>query len=443
MPKRGYDVVIVGARCAGATLAAFLARAGARVLLLDRAGLPSDQLLSTHSIHPPGMDVLDEVGVGPAVRSVAPASRIVRMRVPQASFEVEFPEGRAEYCPRRKRLDGLLQQAAVAAGVELLDHTRVVSLIWENGRVSGVRTTNTDRGADRSFSAPLTVGADGRYSTVARLVGAGEYLGYDAPRAMYWGYWNAPSFWRTDPEYRFGMYFSWADNLPRVIFQTDHDQLMLGCCPPSHQTDAWRADPMGTLRAALAAEPVIGSVMGDSGPDGAIRGTVRERYFFRRAVGDGWALVGDAGHHKEVLLGDGITEALLQAKGLASAIGQGTDSALTHWWRARDVSALPLYYWGMELAALEPPWQLHWVVFSRFESHPELKQRFIAVLERQVSPFDLVPRLRMLGWTVGDALRGGWGVLGDLVSMSGRAVGMSRELRARRRLLVEAESAAG
>ena len=67
-----YDVVIVGARCAGATLATFLARAGASVLLLDKDPLSTDQILSTHTIHPPGLDVLDQVGVGDAVRAVAP-----------------------------------------------------------------------------------------------------------------------------------------------------------------------------------------------------------------------------------------------------------------------------------------------------------------------------------------------------------------------------------
>ena len=65
-----YDVVIVGARCAGATLATFLARAGASVLLLDKDPHSTDQILSTHTIHPPGLDVLDQVGVGNAVRAV-------------------------------------------------------------------------------------------------------------------------------------------------------------------------------------------------------------------------------------------------------------------------------------------------------------------------------------------------------------------------------------
>ncbi len=59
--------MIVGARCAGATLATFVARAGARVLLLDKDTLPSDYVLSTHLIGPAGIDVLDELGVGPAV----------------------------------------------------------------------------------------------------------------------------------------------------------------------------------------------------------------------------------------------------------------------------------------------------------------------------------------------------------------------------------------
>ena len=87
-----YDVVIVGARCAGATLATFLARAGASVLLLDKDRLPSDQILSTHTIHPPGLDVLDDVGVGDAVRAVAPPTHIVRLRKNDAFVDIEFPD---------------------------------------------------------------------------------------------------------------------------------------------------------------------------------------------------------------------------------------------------------------------------------------------------------------------------------------------------------------
>ena len=136
-----YDVVIVGARCAGATLATFLARAGASVLVLDKDRLPSDQILSTHTIHPPGLDVLDDVGVGVAVRAVAPPTRIMRLRKNETFVDIEFPHERAEYCPRRARLDGLLHDAATSAGVEVLDRTRVTSLVRDGDRVIGVRAT--------------------------------------------------------------------------------------------------------------------------------------------------------------------------------------------------------------------------------------------------------------------------------------------------------------
>jgi flavin-dependent dehydrogenase len=179
-----YDVVIVGARCAGATLATLLARAGASVLLLDKDRLPSDQILSTHTIHPPGLDILDEVGVGAAVRAVAPATHTVRLRKNDAFVDIEFSGGRAEYCPRRKRLDGLLQDAAASAGVEVLDRTRVTSLLRDGDRVVGVRAAGS-AGHEQVFRASLVVGADGRHSTVARHVEAEEYLAYDAPRAMF------------------------------------------------------------------------------------------------------------------------------------------------------------------------------------------------------------------------------------------------------------------
>ena len=181
-----YDVVIVGARCAGATLATFLARAGGSVVVLDKDRLPSDQILSTHTIHPPGLDVLDDVGVGDAVRSVAPPTRIMRLQKSEAFVDIEFPDGRAEYCPRRVRLDGLLQDAAVSAGVAVVDRTRVTSLLRDGDRVGGMRAAGPT-GQERVFRASLAMGADGRHSTVARQVDAEEYLAYDAPRAMYWG----------------------------------------------------------------------------------------------------------------------------------------------------------------------------------------------------------------------------------------------------------------
>jgi len=72
--RSGVDVAIVGGHCHGAALAALLSRAGASVVVIEKDPLHTDQVLSTHTIHPPAMDVLDEIGVGDAVRA-APSSR--------------------------------------------------------------------------------------------------------------------------------------------------------------------------------------------------------------------------------------------------------------------------------------------------------------------------------------------------------------------------------
>jgi len=437
--KPRYDVIIVGARCAGATLATLLAKAGASVLLLDKDRRGTDQILSTHTIHPPGLDVLDDVGVGAAVRAVAPPTHVVRLRKNDAFVDIEFPHDRAEYCPRRWRLDALLQDAAVSAGVELIDQTRVTSLVREGDRVFGVRAAGSV-GQEREFRASLVVGADGRHSTIARAVEAEEYLGYDAPRAMVWGYWNAPAFWRTDSAYPFGMYVANTNGHIRVIFQTDHNQLLIGSLPPVSQALAWRTHLQAALIADLASDATTGPLVAGSAPDGPVRGTLRERYFFRKAVGDGWALVGDAGHHKEFVIGDGITEALLQARSLAVAIAQGTVAALHRWWRARDVAALPYFFLGRDEGALGPPMLLQQVVFSQVAKTPSLRARMAATMEHQLSPLETFPVKQVLGWTLRTAFRGSLRVVPEFIAMARRGSADTRELQLRQRLLAEAEA---
>src|SRR5689334_7810344 len=66
-----FDVIVVGARCAGAPLAALLARRGLRVCVLERDRFPSDTL-STHAIQPTGVSVLRRLGVLEHLTRLAP-----------------------------------------------------------------------------------------------------------------------------------------------------------------------------------------------------------------------------------------------------------------------------------------------------------------------------------------------------------------------------------
>jgi menaquinone-9 beta-reductase len=432
-PPAKYDVIVVGARCAGAALATLLARRGARVLLLERDRLGSDQVLSTHTIHPPGMEILDAIGAGDAVRSAAPPMTAIRIGKSGTFVEVEYGEGRAEYCPRRQRLDSLLQNAASAAGVELLERTRVTALVREEGRVTGVRAIGAE--GEMEWHAGLVVGADGRRSTVAALAGADEYLAYDAPRAMYWGYWSVP---QPEENGRRVMYIHNDQGRVRVVFHTDGGELLIGSLPPVAEALLWRASPREALERDLKADRHIRPLIERGELGGSIRGALRERFFFRRGAGPGWALAGDAGIHKEFIIGDGITEALIQAESLAGAIAEGSDAALERWWRARDVAALPMYCFGEDEGKTCAPPELQRIMIGVASARPDLRLRLSEVMEHRRSPYDVFPLKEVVRAAAGSLLRGKVGVAAEFVAMGKRASAVGRELRVRQRLLERA-----
>lgn len=429
-------MVIVGARCAGAALAAFLARRGIAVLAVDKDPLPSEQVLSTHTVHPPGMDVLDQLGVGDAVRSVTPPMQLFRLAKGESAVDIPLRDGRAERCPRRERLDGLIQDAARAAGAELRDRTRVVGLLRQGDRVTGVRLRT--RNGEEAVEAGLVVGADGRNSTVAQEVDAEEYLAYDAPRGMYWGYWDTPAVWRDPRRYPFDMYIGHVAGHIRAVFETDDDKLLIGSLPPVEKASEWSKDATAALLDNLTASPVTGPLVADAAPAEPVRGTLKERYFFRRGAGPGWVLVGDAGHHKEFVLGDGITEALLQARSLSTAIAENGDDALQRWWRERDVKALPLACFGRDEGSVGPPPRLQEHVFARLAQRPDMVAKMPAMIEHEISPYENLGPLLPLRCALGAALRGEPGCIKEFFAMARRGMEVGRELSRRRQLLAEA-----
>ena len=226
----------------------------------------------------------------------------------------------------------------------------------------------------------------------------------------------------------------------RVIFQTDHDQLLIGSLPPVEEARSWRHDPFAALRGNLEGDPVTGPLVAGAEPDGKPRGTLKERCFFRRAAGPGWALVGDAGHHKDYVIGDGITEALIQAKSLAEAVREGTETALARWWRARDVEVLPRYFWGMEEGSLGPPAFMEQTVFRRLGRDPVLARRMSRLPEHRCSPYDVLPISVIIRCLIGALLRGRLQVIPEFLAQGKRAADYRRELEQRQRLLESASS---
>ena len=174
---QGIDIVVVGGRCAGSPLATLLARSGLSVALVEQATFPRDTL-STHVFQTSALAFLNRLGVLSALRATA-APIVNQVDVRQEGFSSRGPAPQQPgdvggyMSVRRMLLDPILLEAAAAAGTEVLMGAKVTALVKDGGRVTGVRFTRN--GSEQALKAELVVGADGRNSTVARLVGSRKY----------------------------------------------------------------------------------------------------------------------------------------------------------------------------------------------------------------------------------------------------------------------------
>jgi menaquinone-9 beta-reductase len=429
-----YDVIVVGARCAGASLAAFLGRAGARVLVVDADPLPSDMIMSTHALNPPAAAVLDELGILEPIREVTPDMRTVRVQFDDAVTDLEYAGKHVMIAPRRLLLDTLLQESATRAGAELRERTKVTGLVWEDGRVCGVRVERGGR--TETIHAPIVVGADGGNSTVARLAGAYEYCEYESPRPGYWAYWPEPAWFGTEVGHSFDLYMGMHGDRIRYIFRTDSNLVLLATTAPVETFERWRS---GDHRAAyledIRRDPAIAPLTEGAEPVSPIRGAFRIWYGFRQAAGPGWALVGDAGTVKDYTLGEGITDALLHAKLLAHAILEGTDGALQRYWMERDVESLPIFRFSQDWGEGDEVTELERVIYRHVSRSDALKQAIIATTTREIDPYEALPTGLVVRWALGAMLRGRLEVLPQLLAVGARTKSVAREVADRRFML--------
>jgi flavin-dependent dehydrogenase len=390
---RMFDVVIVGARCAGASTALLLARRGHQVLLVDRSTFPSDVTLSTHLVFPPGVAKLTSWGLGEqlAATGVPPLST-AHFDLGPFALDGTFPPAGAiahAYAPRRLLLDRLLVEAATAAGAQLWEATKVDALLTEaDGTVTGV--SGTARGGNPvSARGRLVVGADGTHSMVARTVRATEYHTCPPLAGTYFSYWS-------------GVDTRGVEFYPRTAravygWATNDNLSLVGANWTAADFPAVRTDIEGNYYQVLsdAAPELSERVRAGTREAKWIGGIIRS--YFRTPYGPGWALVGDAGYQKDPGTAQGITDALSHAELLATAIDEGltgqrpmTD-ALAHYARTRDQQALPMYQLTCALGALAPPTEQMQQFYNQLAGDLALTEQFLGVFAGTVPVAELFP----------------------------------------------------
>jgi 2-polyprenyl-6-methoxyphenol hydroxylase-like FAD-dependent oxidoreductase len=349
-----YDVIVVGARCAGSPTAMLLARKGYRVLLLDRATFPSDTL-STHVVQPLGVAALADWRL---------LERLVATGCPPIdtySFDfgpltISGSPGTADspvaYCPRRTVLDKLLLEAAVESGVEVRQGFTVSEILQERGRVVGIkgRSRNGHSFAER---AHCIVGADGWHSTVARAVQPEQYNEKPALQACYYSYWS-----NLAVDGRFEIYIRPNRGFAAV---PTHDGLTLVVGGwPLAEFETNKSDIAGTFAKAFELAPAFAARIRQAKRETRFAGACLPNYF-RKPYGAGWVLVGDAGYIKDSITAQGIHNAFRDAVRCTDALDQAFsgvrpfDEAMAAYQRERDEQALPAYEYTCQLATLTPP----------------------------------------------------------------------------------------
>lgn len=369
LPLRShYDVVVVGARCAGAATAMLLARQGAAVLAVDRSSYGADAL-STHALMRPGVvqlhrwGLLDHVALAgtPPIRQATFVYGEREIGVPiRARGGID-----ALFAPRRTVLDRILVDAARNAGADVRHRVDVVDLVrGPYGRIMGVELVDRE-GQLREVSAGIVIGADGIRSRVADRAGATTYRTCRHATALVFGYWSGL-------EAR-GYQWLHRPGIAGGVVPTNGGESCVFVAVPPERFLRWSPRDLepAFMDAIAEVSPVLSTSLATAQRVGALRSFAGTPGFLRKASGSGWALVGDAGYFRDPITAHGMTDALRDAELLARAIARGTPG-LDEYEGTRDTFATDILELSDAVASFA--WDLDQLAALHDALHAAMKQ---------------------------------------------------------------------
>ena len=380
-----YDVIVVGARCAGSPTGMLLARNGYKVLVVDKATFPSDTI-STHLIHPPGMAALRkwelrEKVVGTGCQAIDTYSfDLGPITLTGAPGTKEEP---VSYGPRRTVLDEILVNAASDAGALVREGFTVEAIDIDDGRVTGIRGHGKD-GKTVTEKARVVIGADGRHSVVARDTKPEQYNERPALQSSYYSYWSGlPMNGRFEAYSRGDRGFA--------VWPTNDDLTLVVGGWPIAQFDANRQDIEGNFMSMLDLVPSFGERVRSAKREDRFYGAFVPNYF-RKPFGNGWALVGDAGYNRDFITAQGISDAFRDAELCANAVHESLtdarsfDDAMADYQATRDKQVMPMYEFTCDFAKMEPPPPQQQQLMGAIYGNQEAMDGFAQMFGNVISP---------------------------------------------------------
>ena len=351
---KAFDVIVVGARCAGSPTAMLLARKGYRVLAVDRASFPSDTI-STHILHPLSVEAISRWGLLDCLVATG-CPPIHTYSFDFGPFTIAGVPGTDKnpvaYCPRRTILDKLLVDAAAESGAEIRQDFTVEEIIFDGGHAVGIKGRSKHGGTLTEYATAI-VGADGRHSIVGEAVHAEQYRQRPPLMAGYYSYWSG-----LPMDGRFETYI--RDKRGIAVAQTHSDLTLVIAAWPYAEFADNKKDIEASYMKTIALAPTFAERLRGATREAPFAGAAVPNYF-RKPYGPGWVLVGDAGYNKDFITAQGILDAFRDAELCTTALDESFagarpfEDAMEEYQRTRDTQVGAMYEFTCQLATLEPP----------------------------------------------------------------------------------------
>jgi 2-polyprenyl-6-methoxyphenol hydroxylase-like FAD-dependent oxidoreductase len=309
-----YDAVIVGGSLAGCATAIQLGRAGLRVALIEKQPDPQAfKRVCSHFIQASGVPAVERLGLLEPMEA-AGATR-PQLQIWSRWGWIEPPRDPAArgINLRREVLDPMIREMAAATpGVDVMLGWTAERMLREEGAFAGVAVRNRE-GEVRELRGRLTVGADGRDSTIAEISEV-PVKTYPHGRIAYGGYFeggaprHAPdaAIWFLDPH--------WG-----AAFPTDSGLTFYAAMPTKARLPEFKADPEGALVRFLSDMP-DGPPIHEGKLVEPVLGKIDMTNRMRRVTAPGLALIGDAALATDPLFGVGCGWALQSAEWLSDSV---------------------------------------------------------------------------------------------------------------------------